>query len=201
MSKISDILKKAHAAVRESGVPDPLHEVAFREAVRLIAPSSGTGRRSTTGTEGVPSSIGAAGPAEARGSAFDVSEDAMYDRVVAQTDVNRDKLQLLVHLDEEGPRIDIAGLKLGRNNADRTRAVAQILTIVRGFGLDEDATELEVIRSECVRLKVYDSANFSAQVQKLTGFVLSGTGTSRRIRARGPGIQAFPGLVDNLVNN
>jgi hypothetical protein len=205
MTEVSDTLKQAHEAVVESGVPEELHEVAFREAVRLITMSAAAPRRSSTGTarlwtQHVLSS--AAAPADTSAPPVaTVSEDEMYDRVVSQTDVDRDKLELLVHLDDDGPRIDMAGLKLGKNNAERTRAVAQILAIVRGFGLGEEATEVSIIRDECNRLKVYDSANFASQVGKIPGFVLSGSGSNRKIRPRGPGIQAFPALVDNLIED
>jgi hypothetical protein len=124
----------------------------------------------------------------------------MYDKVVAQTGVSRDKLEQIVHLDDDGPRISIPGLKLGRNNAERARAVAQVLTIVRGFALGENETPLDVIRGECERLKVYDSANFSSSHMKaLNGYVINGTGQNRRVRAKGQGIAAFPGVVDSLL--
>ena len=123
----------------------------------------------------------------------------MYDRVVTQTGVDRDKLERLVLLDEDGPRLALPGIKLGKSTADRARAVAQVLTIVRGFGLEEDSTSLDLIRTECTRLKVYDSANFSAQVTKMDGYPVAGSGPNRRLRARGPAIAAFPALVDRLL--
>jgi hypothetical protein len=95
--------------------------------------------------------------------------------------------------------VSIPGIKLGKNNAEKTRAIAQILTIVRGFGLDEAETSVEVVRAEAIRLKCYDSANFSSQLGKLSGFVITGSGTNRRIRSKAAGIQAFPGLVDSLL--
>ena len=123
----------------------------------------------------------------------------MYQRVVTQTGVSRDKLERLVLLDEDGPRIALPGIKLGKNTADRARAVAQVLTIVRGFGLEEDATSLDVIRTECIRLKVYDSPNFSTQVTKMDGYPVTGSGSNKRLRARGQAITTFPALVDRLL--
>ena len=123
----------------------------------------------------------------------------MYDRVVAQTGVDKAKLERLVLLDDDGPRVALPGIKLGKNTADKMRAVSQVLTIVRGFGLEEDATSLDAIRAECQRLKVYDSANFSTTVTKMDGYAVSGTTQNRKLRARGPAIQAFPDLVDRLL--
>ena len=95
--------------------------------------------------------------------------------------------------------VSIAGIKLGKNNAERTRAVAQILAMTRGFGLGESDTPLEVVRAECDRLKVYDQNNFAAHMKALNGYVVTGTGQNRRLRAKGPGISAFAGLVDDLL--
>lgn len=108
-------------------------------------------------------------------------------------------MEQVVHLDSDGPKVSIAGIKLGKNNAERTRAVAQILAMARGFGLGESETSLEIIRAECDRLKVYDSANFSSHMKALNGYVITGTGQNRRLRAKGPGIAAFPGFMEKLL--
>ncbi len=92
------------------------------------------------------------------------------------------------------------GIKLGKNNADRTRAIAAIFTVVRSFGLDEDETSVELVRDEAQRLKCYDSANFSSQLKVLQsqGYVLKGSGSNRRIQVKGTGIAEFPNLVSKL---
>lgn len=196
MDQLSETLRKAYEAVTAAAIPDHLHEVAFREAMRvLVPPPSGAAQatsRAGGGTGSTPSG-------EVVDPTPQVSEDSMYDQVAAQTGVQRDKIERLVHMDDDGPRITIPGMKLGKNNAEKARVIAQVLTIVRGFGLGENDTSLEVVRGEVVRLKCYDPANFTAQLSKLDGFVITGSGQSRRIRAKASGIQAFAGLVDRLV--
>jgi hypothetical protein len=199
----SDILKEAWAAVQDAGLPDKLHEAGFREAVQLLRqqqPAPAVTASSAAGPK--PRSAGnngTAGDPSKDGSGTVVSEELMYDRVVAQTGVDRDKLERLVLLDDDGPRLALPGIKLGKNNADRARAVAQVLTVVRGFGLEEDATSLDIIRKECTRLKVYDRANFSTQVTKMDGYPVTGSGVNKRLRARGTAITDFPALVDRLL--
>lgn len=200
-----DVLKKAWAAVQDAGLPPEVQPVAFREAVRLLAP-----RHTAPAPTAAPHSDGRGNSGRGRGEDRNdsnggregpvASEDQIYDRVVAQTGVDRGRLEQLVHLDDD-LRVSLPGLKLGKSNSERARAVAQLLTITRGFGLEENETPLEVIRAECDRLKVYDSANFSSHMKALSGYVLNGTGQNRRLRAKGPGIQAFPGLVDGLLGD
>jgi hypothetical protein len=200
--EVSEMLKKAWAAVKDAGLPDEIHEAAFREAMRVLgsaadapvtaAPRAGKPSGTDTGT-------GKGGPGGDGG--ISVTEVEIFGKVVAQTGVDRAKLEAVAHLDGDILKVSIPGIKLGKNNAEKTRAVAQILTIVRGFGLDEAETSVEVVRAEAIRLKCYDSANFSAHLGKLNGYIITGSGANRRIRAKAAGIQAFPALVDRLLGD
>lgn len=197
---VAEVLKKAWLAVDEAGLPDHVQPIGFREAVRLLAPDvaadTRVSRSSTLRRDKVDQSTAGRTHDD---EDLSISEEQIYDRVVEHTGVDRELLEQVLHLDDGAVRVSLPGLRLGRNNAERTRAVAQILTIARGFGLEEAETSLEIIRRECTRLKVYDSANFSSHIGTLDGYVVSGTGQNRRLRAKSPGIQAFPVLVDALV--
>jgi hypothetical protein len=204
--EVSEVLKKAWSAVEDAGLPSEIHETAFREAVRLLVPETTAPAAPATAPRVVkPAGNGSTGSSGSgsggsNGDAgINVSEAEIHDKVVAQTGVDRLKLEDVVHLDGGVLKVSIPGIKLGKNNAEKTRVIAQILTIVRGFGLDEAETSVEIVRAEAIRLKCYDSANFSSQLGKLSGFVITGSGTNRRIRSKAAGIQAFPGLVDSLL--
>lgn len=198
--EVTALLRRAWAAVEVADLPEEIQPVAFTEAVRLLVPSekrAGSGRRTTFETP----LGGRESAADANGDDTNAapSEAEIYDRVVEHTGADRAKLEKLVHMDDDGLRISVSGLRLGKNNADRARAVAQLMTICRGFGLGENETPIEVIRAECARLKVYDQANFSAQIGRLDGYVFAGSGQNRRLRAKPGGISAFASLVDALI--
>jgi hypothetical protein len=199
---VTEILKKAWSAVEHAGLPEHVQPTGLHEAVRLLA-ADGAVVAPAASAPAARKRARDTGPASGDSNGDErvsVSEDEIYDRVVEHTGADRERLEQLLHLDDDGVRVSLPGLRLGRNNAERTRAVAQILTIARGFGLEENETSLEIVRNECIRLKVYDSANFSAHIVTLTGYVVSGSGQNRRLRAKSPGIQAFPALVDALVS-
>lgn len=192
--EVSEILRRAYGAVETAGIPEHLQAAAFREAVNLLSPEP---------TQPAPISPPTPTPASVTAANGDstpaVSEEVMYARVAEHTGADAKRLERLVHMDEDGPRITLPGLRLGATNAEKTRVVAQVLTIFRGFGLGENDTPLEAIRNEVMRLKCYDSANFSAQLAKLDGFVITGSGQSRKIRAKSDGIGSFAALVERLV--
>lgn len=211
--EVSETLKKAWAAVEDAGLPDKIHEVAFREAVRLLvpvpvvtaAPAAAprvSGQAGKSGSTGGGASTGGSGGGGSNGDGTKITEaeDAILDKVEMHTGVPRTKLEELVHLDDGVLKVSIPGIKLGKNNADKTRAIAQIITIVRGFGLDEQETSVELVRAEAQRLRCYDQANFAAHLGKLNGYLITGSGTNRRIRAKSAGIQSFAALVDSLLD-
>jgi hypothetical protein len=203
MSEASDLLLGAWAAVCEAGlaeekIPAQVQAVALTEAVRMIRGDATTTTRlrpngfKASAREGSDDSVGAEpGP----------SEDEFVGRIASNTGVSIEKLERVFYLDDGEPRIMIPGVKLGKNNADRTRATAQLLVVGRGYGLPEDETALDVIRAEVIRLKVYDSSNFASQLGTLatSGYVFSGSPKNRRWRAKSPAIEAFPKLVDDLL--
>lgn len=199
MTEVSETLKKAHEAVIEAEIPEELHEIAFREAVRLLAPAIQPITAVTPSKSLATQGKVLAKSAGSEDGAPVVSEDEMYERVVMQTGAERTKVEELFHEDSNVPVVSLPGLRLGKNNAEKTRVIAQVLTIARGFGLGENDTSIEVIRNEAIRLKCYDSANFTSHLATLDGYVITGSGQNRRIRAKAIGIAAFPALVDRLA--
>lgn len=206
------VLKEAWSAVEQADLPEKIHEVAFKEAVRLIAPPVHAASVQQQGQAGKPGARGskvgdgagssASGPSEggqAQGKITMADRD-LVEKVATGTGADAELLDNLIHIDEGVLRLNLPGIKLGKNNADRTRAIAAVFTIVRSFGLDEDDTSVELVRDEAQRLKCYDSANFSSQLKVLQGqgYVIKGSGNSRRIQAKGPGISEFPNLVKKL---
>jgi hypothetical protein len=200
--ELSEMLKRAWAAVEDAELPDKIHEVAFREAMRVIAPLPvapvlPAQRAAKPGGGGVAGDSGGGGSNGDDG--VSVTEDEILDKVADGTGVDRHKLAEVVHLDGDVVKVSIPGIKLGKNNAEKTRVVAQILTVVRGFGLDEAETPVDAVRAEAIRLRCYDSPNFAAHLGKLKGYVITGSGTNRRLRVKPAGIEAFPVLVDSLL--
>lgn len=214
---VSETLKRAWAAVEDAGLPVTVREVAFREAVRLLAPvpvvqtnaptapqaraSGPTRKPSPTNRRGAPNDRVGDAASNGDGSKITESEDAIFGRVETQSGVSHEKLEELAHVDEGTLRVSLPGIKLGKNNAERTRAIAQILTILRGFGLDEQDTSLELIRAEAQRLRCYDQNNFSSHLTALKGYQITGSGQNRRIRAKSVGINGFSAFVDSLLDN
>ena len=194
---ISKVLAGAVAAVEQADVPGNLQEIAFTEVLRHMLCSAEGAEEKSRGKP--PVSFDDSEDADDKSSKQDLMlENEVLRKIERGTGVPTTELDRLIFVDEGEPRIAPSGLKLGKNNAERTRAVVAILTVARAFGFDEGETSLELIREEVQRLRVYDSANFAAHVKGLPGFVVKGAGANRRVQAKATGIEEFPNLVAEI---
>lgn len=201
---VKEILVEAWSEVRAAELPEHMQEVAFREVLQhMLHGSTPASERTTAHIENKNQSTPTGAvwrPVNSPDETEGPKESEIYRRVSEHTGIEESKVEELLYVDNDEIRVVIPGLKLGKNNADRTRAVAQLLTVARGFGLEEEGTLLSTIRAECSRLKVHDSANFSSQISKLPGYVVSGLGSNRRLRIRSGGVQSFVDLANQLVD-
>jgi len=129
-----------------------------------------------------------------------VGEQEMLEEVARQTGVSVERLEQLVMLEDGDLKMVLTTKDLSqKSNAEATRIIARILTVVGLYGLGRADTPFEMIRAECDRLKVYDSKKFASDhLPSIDGFAVRGD-KKRRLEARRPGLKAFPALVDTLL--
>jgi hypothetical protein len=195
---LAESIKEAWTAVEESGVPDHMQELAFKETLRAVlgtgqpsAPPAAPAARPITGATGGSSD------GEGEGS---VDEQAVLAAVAEHTGVSAEMLEQVFHLDNGVVKLSVNHNSLGRNAADKTRVAAQIITVVRKIGMGEADTEFDVIRDECQRKHFYDGTNFASKhLPGIEGFVIKGDGRKKRLEARTSGINAFPTLIDKVL--
>lgn len=194
---ISATLKNAWDAVQAADLPDQIQSAAFTEAVRMLSMPTGTSGGTAQQTAHPAPSREAPSSGAAESEALD--ELDLLTRVQTGTGVSPDGLRQLIHVDGDTVKISVAASALGKTSSSQTRGLARLITVTRGFGIPESDTSLELIRAEASRLRCYDGPNFSRHIGGIQGYVVVGSGKSKRLRAKPAGVTAFPALVAELV--
>ena len=209
--ELTESIRTAWAAVEDAGVPEHMQEVAFKEALRsLLGPArdgalSPPGARAGAGSRakdagGSGSKLDDSEGSEGGDGTTAVDERAVITAVSEHTGVPVEKLEQVFHVDNGVVKLSVNHTALGKNSAEKARATAQIITVVRKIGMGHNDTDFDLIRDECQRKHFYDSKNFaSAHMPGIDGFVVKGEGRNKRLEARTTGINAFPGLVDKVL--
>lgn len=196
--ELAESIKTAWTAVEESGVPDHMQELAFKEALRSLL-GTATRNGATAGAAPAPrfKQPDNDGDGEQR---FNASEEEVIHRVSDETGVAVEKLEAVFHIDGEVVKLIGPHSKYGSSTSDQARNVARIVTVVRKLGMGHADTSFETIKDACDSKHCYDSKNFASQhMPKIDGFVVKGDGRSRRLEAKGGGISSFPDLIDKVL--
>lgn len=198
---LSKSIKTAWEAVKDSGVPEHLQESAFREALRTILGGPQLGRQQKVDQAFVGGDSATDEPGDGMGEAAkEVSEDAVIAAVAEYTQIPSEKLEKVFHIDSGQVKLLVNHNALGKTSADKTRAAAQIITIVRKIGMDQADTPFDVIRDECQKKHFYDAKNFANKhLANIDGFAVKGETRNKRLEARASGISAFSDLVDKVL--
>jgi len=200
---VASVLKAAWASVQEADLPDDLRGVAFTEAVRLLAPQTApalglAAAAAGSGDTGTPQG-------QSNGGAPDQPEDGlteekMYDALEHATSTPRAKLEALLHLHEGTPQLSVNSGSLKGSVAAKMRLIAQVIAVTRVVALHEQqGVSLEAIRAECERLHTFDVKNFSTQVKKVDGLVMTGSGKNTLLKVKPAAISSFADTVTSIL--
>jgi hypothetical protein len=174
----SQLLQEAWKAVEESGVPESLQEVAFREAVEHLR----SGEASVSGSGGRKGQAGdrAAGrkapspkkkdkPDGDGGIAPD--EATFFSQLSEESGVEENDLRDVLNLSGSKVSVTPPTRKLGSNTSEQARTVIALVAGARSFGLLERPVDADAVRTELGRKGCYDPANFAAyHLGPLEGF-------------------------------
>lgn len=195
-----EVLSKAWQAVQSSGVPESLYSTAFKEAVEILK-SAKAPAAARDGIKSLEKESKAATPGEVEtpeGAPIDA--DALVAKLAQESQITEDELAEAVFFDPNGAsHLNVAARKLGDTTTVRAQAVATMLTGVAFFGHDQNSIPAETVRLECIRLGCYDKKNFYRHMSSVPGAILSGSGSSRVLRAKPADIRDAMHKVVNLA--
>lgn len=163
--ELHDILSEAWKSVEKSGVPEALHEAAFKEALAFLREGGvskaatsrqhqSSGRRKS-GERSEPLAPNAELPSEAE----------FFTELAKESGVSERDLRDVLQLTKNGTvHVTPATKDLGSNLAEQARTVVALVANARAIGLRESPVNADAVRAEVSRKRCMDSGNFSATV-------------------------------------
>lgn len=127
-----------------------------------------------------------------------MDEQAIFAAVTEHTGVPEEKLERVFSIEDEVVKLSMNHTALGKSTADKARATALLIIVLRKIGMQAD-TPIELIRAECQRKLFCDGPNFSRHMSGVEGCVTKGEGKNKRFEPRTAGITAFPTLIDKVL--
>lgn len=188
------LLKRALAAVDNSGAPDDLREAAFTAAITLLSDGAAEVPQPRLQAGGSTSGSGAA---RRRATASE-----LLDKIAQGLEIDGAKVAK-VFADKDGqPELILKTSKLPATKSGAASEIALLVMAARqAAGIDE-YTEAEAIRAACKRYGKFDSANFGSSMKSLDNYILtSGRGVSMKRKLTNPGLEAAVELIEKYAGD
>jgi hypothetical protein len=206
---VSDMIAEAWKAVKDAGVPEALHEVAFKEAMAVL--TAGSSR-----TTAKPAPAGAAGsgsttprpkakprvkrePVDTEVLGTVLPDDDLFDKFSTETGIPRQELEEVFYFDGGKPILNGPARQLGSNLAAQARTVAIAITAAYHYALDVRDVPASKIADECKRLKCWDTDNFSSYMAKEKAVNFIGPRGKKVFRIKQPDTVEALKLTVNLI--
>jgi hypothetical protein len=165
----NEILRKAWEAVEKAGVPEPLQEVAFKEAVNILRDADAGSSASETSSRGT----GPAAKPKTRAKARERSqtaavveeipdEETFFARLAEESGLPETDLRDILQLASDGKvHVTPPTRLLGDSVAQQARTVIALVASARSKGLGEKPVSADAVRKECDRKHCFQQNNFA----------------------------------------
>jgi hypothetical protein len=178
---VRELIAEAWAAVEEAGVPQHLHEAAFRAAVDFLVggeapedPQGGAAAKGKQARKRRRPDQGRAGD-EAGGDDgegnVDVDEDAFFEKLAQHTSLPLHDLRDVYEFSSGRLRISLPGSRLGGSKKVRVERLAYLLAGGHLLGLGQKSVPTSVVRAEAQRMGALDG-NYSSYIRELKQHIL-----------------------------
>lgn len=181
---VEELLARAWSAVENAGIPEPLQEYAFKEALTRLSGSVGTA--ATPQNNGSAEKSGQSESESAPGLEATFLTDAqLFDKFSLESGVPKEQLEQAFFFQDGLPHLNGPKAKLGSNVAEQARAVALALTAAYDYSRDQQNTPASTIRLECERLKCDPGKNWAKAMNALTTVNYVGASGKKTMRTKG----------------
>lgn len=195
---VEELLARAWGAVEKAGIPEPLQEYAFREALTRL---SGQASATTPPAGGNGNTIGGKGgeqPAGEPAGASSLTTDELFAKFANESEIAVADLERVFYFSNGEPHLNGPRSKLGKTTSDQAKTVAIALTAAYDYALDKQAPD-DIVRAEAARLKCDLGGNWARTMNGLSTVSWVGANRQKQFKTKVDTTDALKKLVASIL--
>ncbi|MCS5498862.1 hypothetical protein NY547_16545 [Cnuibacter physcomitrellae] len=194
---VEELLARAWGAVEKAGIPEPLQEYAFREALARLDRMTPTLASSQPGHGYASRNMNDQTGKEAGGSDSRTA-DELFAKFANESEIPVADLERVFYFSNGEPHLNGPRSKLGKTASDQAKAVAVALTAAYDFALDRQASD-DVVRAEASRLKCDLGGNWARTMNGLSAVSWVGANRQKQFKTKADTAEALRKLVSSIL--
>ncbi|WP_223694893.1 hypothetical protein [Leifsonia poae] len=192
---VEELLARAWGAVEKAGIPEPLQEYAFKEALSRLA------RDDSGGSSGLNESPGGSKGKQLSGEPsreISSTDEELFAKFSAECGIAVTDLERVYYFSSGEPHLNGPRSKLGKTSSEQAKAVALALTAAYDYALDKQVAD-EVVRAEAVRLKCDLGGTWARTMNGLSAISWVGANRQKQFKAKADTADALKKLVAAIL--
>jgi hypothetical protein len=193
---VEELLARAWGAVEKAGIPEPLQEYAFKEALARLGGSVSAPASPRAAPSQTADAVAGSGAAPA---SRPVDPNEPFAKFAHESGISIDDLERVYYLSDDGmPHINVPRSRLGKKAAEQQKVIALLMTAAYDYVLDDRPISEDIARAEATRLKV-DLANWARSMSGVQGVGWTGAARQKQLKANGTTPEALKKVVAMIL--
>lgn len=197
---VEELLARAWGAVEKAGIPEPLQEYAFKEALARLSGSTPSNPAIavpsnynvemadvTTNNSGTPT------------PAAHVDGSEPFGKFARESGVAVEDLERVFYIQDGLPHLNVPRSKLGKTASDQAKAVAVAITAAYDYGRDETPIAESIVKAETSRLKIDLGGNWAKAMGSLQGVGWIGPARQKQYKTSSATPDALSKIVASVL--
>jgi hypothetical protein len=196
--EVEELLARAWKAVNDAGIPEPLQEYAFKEALARL--SSGAPVQAALAPAAmVPTAEESTSEKTAKApEPADLSDP--FGKFALESDLKVEDLERVFYFDTDGlPHLNGPRARFGRSASDQAKVVAVAITAAYDYVLDEKPISDDVVKAEATRLKIDLAGNWARTMGDVHGVSYTGAARQKQFKVAAGTPEALKKLVASIL--
>lgn len=194
---VEELLARAWGAVEKAGIPAPLHEYAFKEALSRLSGQTPTVPSFAGGNDESPGGKQDQSAGEASGGSS-LTSDELFAKFSTESGIAVADLERAFYFSNGEPHLNGPKSKLGKSGSDQAKAVAVAMTAAYDYALDKQVSD-EIVRAEAARLKCDLGGNWTRTMNGLSTVSYIGANRQKQFKTKSDTAEALKKIVSTIL--
>jgi len=191
---VEELLARAWGAVEKAGIPQPLQEYAFKEALaRLSRPLP------VTPSTAVPHATGANENSEPAEAPVESDLSDPFVKFAHESGVSAEDLERVFYIQDGLPHLNGPRGRLGKSASEQAKTVAVALTAAYDYMRDETPIAEGIVKAEANRLKIDVGGNWAKIMGGVQGVGWIGAARQKQYKTSAATPDALKKVVASIL--
>lgn len=195
--EVEELLARAWKAVEDAGIPEPLQEFAFKEALTRLSSFTPTQQPAASGGQSGGTATDSGGLSEKPPQ----ESGTFFAKFAHESGIPAEELERVFYFTDGAPHLNGPRSKLGKTSSDQAKVVALAITAAYDYGMDRKTVPDAIVKGEIDRLKCGLGGNYAKHMDNLKDVSWIGAARQKEFKTKPDSAESLKKAVAAILGS